>query len=382
MTSRVVFEDDEIQLVHRPGGSDFTLVTFAALTHRPDGTWIWAQEPIAKLDLEAIGFVAKRENWYPAASMQAAAETMRRLLKPRAIGYGFSMGGYAVLKYGRILGLTHGLAVSPQVSIDPAEVPQDRRFHKFHDATLHAGMRIAPGDSPPVSFVAADPYWMPDAAHLAWTTSEAGATPIRLPFLKHAVMTRFKSSSTLGRLCDLVLAGDGRAIRDVLRHQRGSSVEACLQLARSVEAHGHPTIASALFARATALGASEPRIRIARARGKRDRLFTLLRAKRQEEARVMAAETLHLLTPMPAEQRSCARLLLDSGMPDLALLGYERAVRVSPRNLEARLGLLDALREQDAAAPFHEAKAQALRVLAEDAAAVAAIAQVAPPTAA
>lgn len=140
MARRIIFEDEEIRVVHRPGATPYTLLTFAAVAHRPKDAWIWAEPPIEKLDIEAIGVIGKRENWYPAASMRAAAPAIRPLLRACAVGYGYSMGGYAVLKYGRLLGLTHGLAVSPQTTIDPAEVPQDRRFHRFHDAALHGGM--------------------------------------------------------------------------------------------------------------------------------------------------------------------------------------------------------------------------------------------------
>lgn len=36
--ARVIHDDDEIRVIHRPGNSDFTLVTFGALGHRPNGT--------------------------------------------------------------------------------------------------------------------------------------------------------------------------------------------------------------------------------------------------------------------------------------------------------------------------------------------------------
>lgn len=41
---------------------------------------------------------------------------------------GFSMGGYGALRFARALGLRSLVAVSPQVSIDPAVVPFDRRY--------------------------------------------------------------------------------------------------------------------------------------------------------------------------------------------------------------------------------------------------------------
>ena len=75
------------------------------------------------------------------------------------------MGGYAALKHGRLLGLTHALAVSPQVSIDPAEAPWEPRA-RFFRPPLHAGMRVAAADLAPAAFVLADPYDAEDWPHL------------------------------------------------------------------------------------------------------------------------------------------------------------------------------------------------------------------------
>src|SRR4051794_10196197 len=120
----ILYEDEEIVVIHRPaprgaaaaggelpGGLDtpapLTLVTFADLTFRPDGHAIWGREPAAKMGLDAIGFVAKRENWFPAAAMQKAAPAVRALLGGGpALCYGYSMGGYAALKYARLLGVS------------------------------------------------------------------------------------------------------------------------------------------------------------------------------------------------------------------------------------------------------------------------------------
>lgn len=44
------------------------------------------------------------------------------------VAMGFSMGGYGALRFARVLHLSRVMAISPQVSIDPALVPFDRRY--------------------------------------------------------------------------------------------------------------------------------------------------------------------------------------------------------------------------------------------------------------
>lgn len=102
----ILFEEEEIQVVRRAGTSPFTVVTFAGLELRPGPGIFWGREPVEHLDLDCIGFVSKRENWYPVASIEGSADIVHRAAKPVSIGYGYSMGGYAALKHGRRLELT------------------------------------------------------------------------------------------------------------------------------------------------------------------------------------------------------------------------------------------------------------------------------------
>jgi hypothetical protein len=377
MTARIVFEDDEVVAVHRPGRSDFTLVTFAAIGHRPDGTWFWAHEPAGKLDLESIGVIGRRSAWYPAASMRAAAAVLRPLMRPRAIGYGYSMGGYAVLKHGAILGLSHGLAVAPQVSIDPAEVPQDQRFHRRHDPVLHAGMAVAPGDAPPVCFVAADPYWQPDAFHLDWAVRINAAVAVPMPFLRHAVISRFTSTAMLARLCAQVLEGDGAAIRQALRQGRAATPEAHVWLGREAAARGHHAMARVLWQRARALGIAPAALRAVQAAALRERLAVLLNAGRTEEVRAIAAETIDLQPPHGGVLRWIGQRLLRCGEPELAQRAFARVVGAMPQDARARLGLLEALHDQGDAAAMAQAGAAARAALADDPAARPVLARIA-----
>ena len=384
MLTETLFEDDEVLVLHRAGASDFTLVTFAAVGHVPNGTWFWAEAPARKLGLETIGFIAKRRNWYPATSIARAAMRVRPALKRRALGYGYSMGGYAVLKHGAALGLTHGLAIAPQMSIDPADVPGDRRFHHHHDPALHGGMRVARDDAPPIAFAVADPYFPQDALHLDHLVREGAAQPLAMPFHKHAVISRFTSTALLGALLPLVLDGDGPALRAFLRQRRGDSAAAHLWVGRTAQSRGHGPMAEALWRRAVSLGAKPHNIRAVRAVGLQERLFDLLATGQREEARAIADTVILAQPPQARRLVTLARVLLRHGLPGKARLALTQACRVQPRQAEPHLALIDLLRSHGSAEAVAAARQRAEQDLAGDAVAlarVAALVATAPPVA-
>lgn len=381
MTARIIFEDEEILVLYRSGASDFSLVTFAAVGHAPDRDWFWGEPLARKLDLETIGFVAKRPNWYPVASMARIAPLVRAALKPLSLGYGFSMGGYAVLKHGAALGLTHGLAISPQVSIDPADVPGDPRFHRHFDPVLHGEMRVAPGDAPPVAFVAADPHFPQDAVHLDQAVRVAGAQPVPMRFLKHAVIARFTSTALFDQVARLVLAGDAAALRAHLRVARGGSRGAHLWLGRMAQARGHGRIAEALWLRAEALGAAPRDVAAVRALGLQERLFALLAAGRKDAARAVADQAIAAQPRQAHRLLAMARQLDRGGLPGKAQAAFMRALQVNPRELGAHLDLMRLLRRHGSLTKFAAARARAEAAMAGDDAAlrrIAGAAQAAP----
>ncbi|MBR0672230.1 hypothetical protein [Neoroseomonas soli] len=251
---RVVFEDEQILVVHRPGRSAFTVVTFGGFMLRPDGMRIWAGPPIGALGLEAIGFVAKASNWFPEQVVARAAPRVRATLRGPAVGYGYSMGGYAALKHGRLLGLDAALAVAPQVSIDPRDVPRDLRYRAHFDPGLHQGMRVRPGDLCEFPVVVADPHFAPDRRHVDLLGARDRVSRIWLPHMRHGVIGALTSTAVLGRVLELLLARDAQGIRDVLRARRRTSRAWHTAMAAAATVRGRTTLAGTLWAGAAALG--------------------------------------------------------------------------------------------------------------------------------
>jgi uncharacterized protein HemY len=335
--SAILYEDEEILVIHRPaprgavaregaelpGGltapAPLTLVTFADLTFRPNGDAIWGQEPATKLGLDAIGFVAKRENWFPAAAMQKAAPAVRALLGGGpAICYGYSMGGYAALKYARLLGVSRALGVCPQASISPADLPEDRRFHKFHDRRLHAGMRLTPADAPEFGVMMADPYHPDDRVNAQMLADDGGIHWLRTPFVGHAAIWLLTETAFLRRVIDLIAASDMATLAAMLRARRRDNVHWFFWVAHHAFLRNKVALANRLWNRAEELGLDR-QIReqeVMRLLG--DAMRRLIDKGRREEARALALKRAEECAGDPVVLAQIGHILVGMGEGEAA----------------------------------------------------------------
>ncbi|MDB5369547.1 MAG: Tetratricopeptide repeat protein [Roseomonas sp.] len=261
--STILYEDDEIVVIHRPApdqpaepGSEapFTLVTFADLTFRPDGDTIWGQEPAEKLGFSAIGFVAKHENWFPAASVRRAAPAVRAAIQGRAMCYGYSMGGYAALKYARLLGVGRALGLSPQASIDPADVPEDQRFHQYFQPRLHQGQRVTRADAPEFGVMMADPYMPEDNINARMLAEEAGIHWLRTPFMGHASIWLLVETTFLRQVIDQIMAADMPMLTATMRQRRQNNIHWFFWVGQAAFLRNRTALATHLWNRAEELG--------------------------------------------------------------------------------------------------------------------------------
>ncbi len=364
---RVLYSDPAIVVVHLPGESPHTLVTFSDLTYRPKGAAFWGDDVAVKLGLDAIGFVARRENWFPTASVEAAAAAVREVLKPRAVAYGYSMGGYGVLKHAGRLGIGSAIAVAPQASIAPAEVPWDTRFHRFHRPVLHGAMRVGPGDLAPFTAVVADPYDATDWRH-ARMAAEAGPVHLlRAPLSGHAAIWLLAGTEALEPMLDAALAGDAAAMRTLLRARRGQSSHWFRLMGRAAFGHGHARLAETLWARAGALGAAPALLRQEQAAAYADRALRLIALGRPAEA-AEACRSLAGITPAsPDRLGRAAHLLLASGAAAEAEATFRRALEMRPGVADRYLGLSLALVAQGRGADALAAAAEGHAACPEDA---------------
>ncbi|WP_160000458.1 hypothetical protein [Roseomonas sp. 18066] len=252
MPPELIYEDEELLALYRPGASDFTLVTFGGLGPRPEPGRFWSQPAVERLELDALGIVAKRENWYPTASMHRAALALAGIGRGRRLGYGHGMGGYAALKHGRRLGLQRALAVSPPASIDPGIVPWDRRFRQHFSASLHPDMWLHRRDLAEWSAAINDPWGSVEGPHGALLAA-AGATLVAAPFLQGQSIFLLGQPQVLRAALERVWACDAAGLRQILRGRRSRSLRWHQALAAAARRHRHEAAAAGLEARAAAL---------------------------------------------------------------------------------------------------------------------------------
>ena len=362
-----LFEDREILVLHRPGASDYTLVTFADLTFRPSNDDFWGRAPADRLDLDAIGFIAKRENWFPTASVEAAAPAVRAVLKSRSIAYGYSMGGHAALKHGRRLGVGSALAVCPQVSIVPADVPWDPRYHHFHRPVVNQGMALAAEDLAPFAAVLADPYDALDWRHARMAAGLGPLHLLRAPFTGHSTIWLLADRLILDEILPRVADGDAAGIRAELRARRGRSGAWFRLMGRAACRRRHPVLSERLWRRAAELGVPAGVIELDRADSMADRAHDLLVAGRREEAIALATDLAGRADAPLAPVGRAAHILLGAGAAEAAEAAFRCAIARGAPGADLRLGLCLALAAQGRRAEAIVSARQSHAALPEDA---------------
>lgn len=130
----------------------------------------------------------RRNDWFLNAettALEAALARLRdRFRTARALG--FSMGGYAALRFSSTLRLNQVLLVSPQVSLDPAVVPTEDRYPEAvgYDPVLGDLTRHCRRDL--VGVIVLDPFYALDLTHARLIASLApGLAIARLGFGGH-----------------------------------------------------------------------------------------------------------------------------------------------------------------------------------------------------
>lgn len=203
MTNTLLYADDHLHCILQPGErTDRLVVTFGEMAMRPHpDRRIWAGIPLAKLGYPAIGLIGTRQNWYPRASVERALEAAAPHLAgfSSRLGYGYSMGAFAALKYARDFGLDAAIAFSPQYSINPDHV-EDRRFTGFFDPVLNTDMEISPGDGAALNIVACDPQDKGDRESADLIAARISVQPVSLEHLGHGSVRCVTRTDIVGRM--------------------------------------------------------------------------------------------------------------------------------------------------------------------------------------
>ncbi|KQW61012.1 hypothetical protein [Ensifer sp. Root127] len=218
----IIYEDDEI-ITHFDGrGGDTIVISFAHMDFPTAGRRYWGSQPLEKLGLSAIGIVSKRNVWYPPSIMAPVLDSISNAtaLFQRVLIYGFSMGGYAALKYSKSLHADTVIALSPQASIDPDD-DVGGVYRSFFIEPLHAKTGITSLDVSGNAYLFYDPYQEGDS----WSARfVADAYPpihlIKVPRAQHETIDLFASTQALEELFSYCAAGDISGLHSLVTKRR------------------------------------------------------------------------------------------------------------------------------------------------------------------
>jgi len=250
---QVLYDDADLRVIWHGGRTDYLLITFGDMTTLASGDRFFADAPCVKAGITCLGIMPKRENWYPVESVARAvlACASRLAAYSDRVVYGGSMGGYAALKYSRLLGATTILALCPQWSIDPAEcegVDPGWGQH-FHAGLSRMGIRLE--DVAGEAFVVFDPAEPRDRFHARRIAATAHTVHLlSMPMVGHHV-TRVLAGTE--RLLRLIAAGQKRdlsAFANIIRESRKRSSQRLRRLALRASRNHSKLLALALVARA------------------------------------------------------------------------------------------------------------------------------------
>ncbi|QDH24910.1 hypothetical protein D5366_06425 [Neokomagataea tanensis] len=223
----ILYDDEYLRVIflEQQNDSEELIITFGDMLLEAEGYCFFADQPLRKLKLPAIGFVAKEAHWYQRSSMLAAYKVLMPILGrfSRRILYGGSMGGYAAIKFSKLFAATHVVALCPQWSIDPAEWPGERAGWEGNFRDYMQGMSIKAGDVSGDIYVFADKFDDKDYRHfLKIKNSIEHVNFVNVPFVGHHVTGVFAGTSKLQELFYACVHNDMRGLYLFSRNTRKS----------------------------------------------------------------------------------------------------------------------------------------------------------------
>lgn len=214
---------------HR-GSSKRLVVVFSSVGHGPNTPPVieFARSATANGQDNALFIADPQRSWLNAPHLieeitEAIDAAREEVQAEETVAMGYSMGGFCALAISGFTPLAATLAFSPQMSIDPALVPDEGRWKKYRTRIGAFRLRNA-----------AD-HMATDATHsiiIGQSRIEkpqlrlmAGLDPAGLhllPRMQHDTATRIKQAGLLPQVLSLAFAGDGAALAALLAERMGA----------------------------------------------------------------------------------------------------------------------------------------------------------------
>ena len=198
----ISYEDEHIRVIYHPGEDENLVITFGDMFSLAKDNFFFAENPISKRNLNAIGIMAKDRNWYPLESVKKAAEHITEYINKAHFitTYGGSMGGYAALKFSKLLSADRVISLVPQYSIDPSAI-KDHRYNFYFNERNNANNEIRFEDLSGEIFITHDPAFAGDDQHVEQIKNLGyPITYLPLRFSMHGATTILASSSFIDEI--------------------------------------------------------------------------------------------------------------------------------------------------------------------------------------
>ncbi|NIJ08792.1 pimeloyl-ACP methyl ester carboxylesterase [Sphingomonas vulcanisoli] len=207
--SDAIFRSPDLLIRGVAGGGDVAFVSFDCYTEQDT-----VDRPgFGEVFFEALGIPAfhilhRRNHWFQHPELPEALAALRPHLAGyrKVVVYGSSMGGFAALAYGSLLGAHIGLALSPQYSVDPKVAPFESRWR----ADIRRIRFLKPDRAPPLprQFIAFDPADAADARHAALFADRSPTVLIPARHGGHPVGAFLNETGVLRALIDRLVTDD------------------------------------------------------------------------------------------------------------------------------------------------------------------------------
>lgn len=222
----ILYEDDAIRVLYQQGDGEELLVVFGDLIIQADRLNFPAYTHLSRNRVPVVAVMPKSGNWYPAPSIVAAQSHIERALEKKRITrrflYGGSMGGYAAIRYSRLLGADGVLALVPQFTIDPEAFGGPTGYDSYYRPE-GGGQPIVPNDVQGRIHLVYDPLHAMDTKHAHAIQAIADCHAIQLRGTGHHATTLLVRSGLFGEVLDAFRKGDNSKLRNVFKQTRSAA---------------------------------------------------------------------------------------------------------------------------------------------------------------
>lgn len=228
-----------VKAARRPG--EDCVVTFDSYTDDPKlDRLAFGEEAFAQAAVPAIHVVNRRNSWYQEPEWRGMVAAVAAATAPyrRVLAYGSSMGGYAALRFGKMIGATAALAISPQYSLHPGKADFDTRWAKAVRGNRWQPELAGPLPADLPAMIVYDPAHTLDRHHVDLIAREMPVQRIALPYSGHPSGGYLAECGLLRPLVLDALAGnsDFTALIRAARGHRRKSTSYFVALARAASA--------------------------------------------------------------------------------------------------------------------------------------------------